>query len=100
MPLYEYQCNACGHVFEKIKSFSDPEEKECPVCKGQVERLLSAPAVQFKGSGWYVTDYAGKNGSGKRSNTNTTDSSASAEKPAAAGSEKSTSSTAPSTKND
>ena len=60
MPLYEYRCKACGHQFEKIQSFSAPEEKVCPVCGGEVERLLSAPAVQFKGSGWYVTDYAGK----------------------------------------
>lgn len=60
MPLYEYRCQSCGHQFEKIQSFSAPEEKECPVCQGPVERLLSAPAVQFKGSGWYVTDYASK----------------------------------------
>lgn len=65
MPLYEYRCKACGHQFEKIQSFSAPEEKECPVCKGEVERLISAPAVQFKGSGWYVTDYAGKSGGNK-----------------------------------
>jgi putative FmdB family regulatory protein len=58
--LYEYRCKACGHQFEKIQSFSAPEEKVCPVCGGEVERLLSAPAVQFKGSGWYVTDYAAK----------------------------------------
>ncbi len=64
MPLYEYRCQSCGHQFEKIQSFSAPEEKECPVCKGPVERLISAPAVQFKGSGWYVTDYAGKSKSG------------------------------------
>ena len=64
MPLYEYRCKSCGHQFEKIQSFSAPEEKECPVCKGEVERLISAPAVQFKGSGWYVTDYAGKSKSG------------------------------------
>ena len=62
MPLYEYRCKNCGHQFEKIQSFSAPEEKECPVCQGPVERLLSAPAVQFKGSGWYVTDYASKSG--------------------------------------
>ncbi|WP_158749078.1 FmdB family zinc ribbon protein [Acidobacterium sp. S8] len=62
MPLYEYRCKACGHQFEKIQSFSAPEEKVCPVCGGEVEKLLSAPAVQFKGSGWYVTDYAGKSG--------------------------------------
>jgi putative FmdB family regulatory protein len=63
VPLYEYRCKQCGHQFEKIQSFSAPEEKECPVCKGEVERLLSAPAIQFKGAGWYVTDYAGKGGS-------------------------------------
>lgn len=63
MPLYEYRCLKCGHQFEKIQSFSAPEEKECPVCKGEVERLISAPAIQFKGAGWYVTDYAGKGGS-------------------------------------
>ncbi len=60
MPLYEYQCKQCGHRFEKIQSFSAPEETECPVCKGEIERLISAPAVQFKGSGWYATDYASK----------------------------------------
>lgn len=64
MPLYEYECKKCHHRFEKIQSFSDPEEKVCPKCGGEVERLLSAPAVQFKGSGWYVTDYARKS-SGK-----------------------------------
>ena len=60
MPLYEYRCKNCGHQFEKIQSFSAPDEKECPVCQGPVERLLSAPAIQFKGSGWYVNDYASK----------------------------------------
>ncbi len=60
MPLYEYQCKKCGFVFEQIQKFSDPEVRKCPQCKGAVERLLSAPAVQFKGSGWYVTDYAKK----------------------------------------
>ena len=62
MPLYEYQCAKCGHRFERIKKFSDPPEKKCPECGGKVEQLLSAPAVQFKGSGWYVTDYARKSG--------------------------------------
>ncbi len=61
MPLYEYQCKQCGHRFEKIQSFSAAEIKECPVCKGEVEKLLSAPSFQFKGSGWYVSDY-GKGG--------------------------------------
>ena len=65
MPLYEYQCRKCGHRFERIQKFSDPEVKKCPECGGKVERLLSAPAVQFKGSGWYVTDYARKGGAGK-----------------------------------
>ncbi|GGH00583.1 zinc ribbon domain-containing protein [Silvibacterium dinghuense] len=65
MPLYEYRCTQCGHQFEKIQSFSADPLTECPVCKGLVERLISAPAVQFKGSGWYVTDYAGKSASAK-----------------------------------
>jgi putative FmdB family regulatory protein len=60
MPLYEYQCKKCGHRFEKIQKFSDKMVKKCPECGGQVEQMISAPAVQFKGSGWYVTDYAKK----------------------------------------
>ena len=61
MPLYEYQCKKCGHRFERIlQSFSTADVKECPVCQGEVERLLSAPAVQFKGSGFYSTDYGAK----------------------------------------
>lgn len=61
MPLYEYQCKQCSHVFERIQKFSDPPLTVCPKCNGQVEQLLSAPAIQFKGSGWYVTDYAKRN---------------------------------------
>jgi putative FmdB family regulatory protein len=60
MPLYEYQCKKCGHRFEKIQKFSDPKIKKCPECGGAVEQIITAPAVQFKGSGWYVTDYAKK----------------------------------------
>ena len=60
MPLYEYQCKKCGHRFEKIQKFSDKMVKKCPDCGGAVEQMISAPAVQFKGSGWYVTDYAKK----------------------------------------
>jgi putative FmdB family regulatory protein len=60
MPLYEYQCKRCQHRFERIQKFSDPHVKKCPECGGSVEQLLSPPAVQFKGSGWYVTDYAKK----------------------------------------
>ena len=63
MPLYEYQCTKCGHRFEKIQKFSDKMVKKCPDCGGQVEQMISAPAVQFKGSGWYVTDYAKKSSS-------------------------------------
>lgn len=97
MPLYEYRCKQCGHQFEKIQSFSAPEEKECPACHGEVERLLSAPAIQFKGSGWYVNDYAGKksgpmkasaDGDAKAAKTE----SSSSEKPAAGKSESATSS--------
>lgn len=60
MPLYEYQCAKCGKRTEKIENVSGPHLKKCPHCGGKVERLLTAPAIQFKGSGWYVTDYAGK----------------------------------------
>src|SRR5579864_8249533 len=63
MPLYEYQCKKCGHRFEKIQKFSDKMVKKCPDCGGAVEQMISAPAVQFKGSGWYVTDYAKKSSS-------------------------------------
>jgi putative FmdB family regulatory protein len=60
MPLYEYQCDECGHTFEKIQKFSDPLEEQCPKCGGPVRKLMSSPAIQFKGSGWYITDYAKK----------------------------------------
>ena len=59
VPLYEYQCKKCHHRFERIQKISD-RDPHCPECGGKVERLLHAPAVQFKGSGWYVTDYARK----------------------------------------
>jgi len=66
MPIYEYECKKCGHRFERIQQFSDPLVKKCPECGGKVEQLLSAPAVQFKGSGWYVTDYAKKGAPGSK----------------------------------
>jgi putative FmdB family regulatory protein len=62
MPLYEYQCESCAHRFERIQKFSDPPVETCPNCQGTVRRLLSSPAIQFKGSGWYITDYARKSG--------------------------------------
>jgi putative FmdB family regulatory protein len=67
VPLYEYHCGTCGS-FELIRRFSDPSLEACPTCTGPIEKLLSAPAFQFKGTGWYVTDYArkGTNGDGKK----------------------------------
>ena len=58
MPLYEYECDACQHRFEVIQKFSDPPIETCPACGSTVRKLLSSPAIQFKGSGWYITDYA------------------------------------------
>jgi putative FmdB family regulatory protein len=70
MPLYEYQCKKCGHRFERIQSFSAEDVKECPVCHGEVERLISTPArPQFKGSGFYSTDYSSKPASSPSSTT-------------------------------
>src|SRR5215467_9417402 len=60
MPLYEYECEACGHRFEVIQRFSDPLIESCPKCGSHVRKLVASPAFQFKGSGWYVTDYARK----------------------------------------
>ena len=58
MPLYEYQCDACAHRFEAIQKYSDAPIETCPKCNGGVKKLLSSPAIQFMGSGWYITDYA------------------------------------------
>ena len=63
MPLYEYQCAQCGR-FEIIQKFSDSPLSVCPTCGQEVQKLLSAPAIQFKGTGWYITDYARKGGAG------------------------------------
>lgn len=63
MPLYEYQCDKCAHRFEVIQKFSDAPIEVCPKCGGPVKKLLSSPAIQFKGSGWYITDYARKSDS-------------------------------------
>jgi putative FmdB family regulatory protein len=67
MPLYEYECEKCGQRFERIQKFSDPPVDKCPSCEGTVRKLLSSPAIQFKGSGWYITDYAKKGGVSKGS---------------------------------
>jgi putative FmdB family regulatory protein len=60
MPLYEYQCQSCGEVVEILQNFSDPPYRHCPKCGGDMKKLFSAPAIQFKGSGFYKTDYASK----------------------------------------
>jgi|RhiMethySRZTD1v2_1073278.scaffolds.fasta_scaffold765812_2 putative FmdB family regulatory protein len=68
MPLYEYQCEHCGERFEKIQKFSDPPVEICPKCGGgPVHKLIAAPAFQFKGTGWYITDYARKDAGGGKS---------------------------------
>lgn len=64
MPLYEYQCDACSHRFEVIRKYSDPPVEMCTKCGGTVKKLLSSPAFQFKGTGWYVTDYGRKGATG------------------------------------
>ena len=73
MPLYEFECRKCHHRFEKIQSFAEGDP-QCPKCGGAVERLLHAPAVQFKGSGWYATDY-GKSGAAAKSESKSGDKS-------------------------
>ncbi len=60
MPLYEYKCQKCASVFEVIQKISDSPLTECPSCGGRLKKVLSAPAIQFKGSGFYITDYAKK----------------------------------------
>ena len=93
MPLYEYQCDACGHRFELIQKFSDPPAETCTSCSGgPVRKLLSSPAFQFKGSGWYITDYARK-GSAPSGDGESKPSAASADKPASTGAKSEASST-------
>jgi len=85
MPIYEYECEACGNRFELIQKFSDPLVEICPKCgERKVHKLLSSPAIKFKGTGWYITDYAKKGGgesesskSGEKSDTKPADKSAS-----------------------
>ena len=79
MPLYEYQCEECGGRFERIRKFSDPPLNEpCPTCGGPIKKLISSPAIQFKGKGWYVTDYA-KSGASEPSKAESATSEASAD---------------------
>jgi putative FmdB family regulatory protein len=67
VPLYEYKCIKCGHRFEKIERVTAPHRQKCPKCGSKAERLLSSPAIQFKGSGWYKTDYAVKSAGDSKS---------------------------------
>jgi putative FmdB family regulatory protein len=78
VPLYEYQCKSCHSLTERIQKFSDPPLTICPHCGGELEQLISAPSVQFKGAGWYVTDYAKKSGTPASSGNGSTASASSA----------------------
>jgi len=78
MPNYEYLCKKCGHRFEQIRKFSDKQLRKCPECGGVIEQVISAPAVQFKGSGWYVTDYAKKGSSSASSSSSSSETESSA----------------------
>ena len=69
MPIYEYECSECGHRVEVLQKVSDSPLTQCQKCEGKVERLVSSPAIQFKGTGWYITDYARK---GQRSSERST----------------------------
>jgi putative FmdB family regulatory protein len=84
VPLYEYQCKKCKHKFEKIQKFSDPPVRKCPECGGPVEKVMHAPNVQFKGTGWYVTDYGGKDKSEKSKQEGSSEKSGSEKKEATA----------------
>jgi len=79
MPNYEYLCKQCGHRFEQIRKFSDRQLRKCPECGGVIEQVISAPAVQFKGSGWYVNDYAKKGAGSAASSSSAEGDSSSAE---------------------
>jgi putative FmdB family regulatory protein len=74
MPIYEYVCERCGESTEAIQRLADPPLTECPKCGGRLRKKVSAPAFQFKGSGWYVTDYARKGESGKSSTSESSSS--------------------------
>ena len=67
MPIYEYQCNRCRQITEALQKFSDPALTECPHCSGRLKKLMSLNSFHLKGSGWYVTDYAGKKSGGQQS---------------------------------
>lgn len=97
MPLYEYECEKCGARFEVIQRFSDSPVESCRVCGGPVHKLISPPAIQFKGTGWYITDYAKKNSPTPSHSTSTPPASGGEGKGDSASSSSSTSSTSSST---
>ena len=74
MPIYEYQCLQCAERSEIIQNISDPPSTHCPKCGGELKKLLSAPAIQFKGSGFYKTDYASSSSSSSASSSNSSSS--------------------------
>jgi putative FmdB family regulatory protein len=102
MPLYEYECESCANRFERIQKFSDPLVDVCPSCGGAVKKLLSSPAIQFKGSGWYITDYARKSKSDDSASQaqSASDDSSSASTAASSGDKASPAPAAPATKPD
>ena len=95
MPIYEYECTKCGHQFELIQKVDDPPKTKCEKCRGRAERLISSPAIQFKGSGWYVTDYArqGRSDSKAESDGSKKDSSSKKDTPSKKSAEKASSTT-------
>ena len=95
MPLYEYECQSCGEHVEKIQRVDDAPLLECPRCGGELRRLLGVPALQFKGSGWYVTDYGRGNGRGASSDTSTSGDGGSAPTSGESAKDSKTSATAP-----
>ena len=97
MPLYEYECEVEGNRFEVIQKFSDAPLTTCPTCGGAVRKLLSSPAIQFKGSGWYITDYARKGNSGGDGSSSKSSSSSSKSSDSSSSSSSSSSSTGSST---
>jgi putative FmdB family regulatory protein len=95
MPLYEYQCENCAQRFERIQKFSDPPVETCPSCGGKVRKLLSSPAIQFKGSGWYITDYAKKSGSTESGSSSSSSSGSDSKSESASKNDSSSSTTKP-----
>lgn len=96
MPLYEYECDSCGHRFEVIQKFSDAPVDTCPKCGKSVRKLISSPAIQFKGTGWYITDYAKKD-SASAGKTGATEKSAAAASSESSSESKSSESSTPAT---